>query len=137
KQAEPRSIRDADRAAQLADTASDRATQGYALATAARARIKAAIMPGNAERAGAYQLRAIDQLRQAVEVAPQHPLVWSWHEMLVVGLKVYIGDPQTDAKLKSSLRAEALKHVDEALRMAPPRERSRIGDLKRELEARS
>jgi hypothetical protein len=130
KKPKPQVIEDADRASE--SPAADASSKAYALALAAQARIKASADSSKSSERDAYRLRAIEQLRQALQLDARHRNSWFWRELIARQLKTYIDLQATRAEDREAFRKEAVKFLDEAIGMAPDkRDKDRIGELRR------
>ncbi len=106
------------------------------LAAAAQAHIRIA---NNLEtpksNAARNRTKAVDYLRQAVQLAPQHSMAWFWRGLLARQLKVFM-DAETDQKRQASYRQEASSELSKAIETAPPNGLQELGKLKLELEVK-
>lgn len=118
-------IAEADRAAELTKS-------GPALGNAGRARVLAlATAKLNAETRTKYRQEAVDRLRQAIALAPDHPNSWLWRFEFARELRT----ARTTADDGAKLKAEALARLKEARAKAPATFRNLIDDMIRTWEA--
>ena len=119
-----------------AELAQADAAHALLLAAAAQARIRRA-NDLSTSKTGAAELRtkAVDQLRAAIKLTPQHSRAWFWRGLLARQLKMFL-DATSDPKLQDSFRREASELLDQAIPAAPVEGRPDLVRLQRELNTR-
>jgi tRNA A-37 threonylcarbamoyl transferase component Bud32/regulator of protease activity HflC (stomatin/prohibitin superfamily) len=129
-----RALREFD--AGLPPLAQTGASHALLLAGAARVRVRLA-NDAKTPEAEAQRLRgeAVEQLRRAIVLAPQHALAWYWHGLLARQLKIFLDGPLDEAR-RASYRREALGHADRALAAAPREAKDELQRLREQLTGR-